>query len=70
MVLRKVGKILLFCFAGVLGLVLALMLAIKLALDRAPRYQAEIKDWVHSRTGYYIRFAHVSPAFRWYGPER
>ncbi len=69
MVLRKVGKILLFSFAGILGLMLLLMLAVKLALDRAPRYQAEIKDWVHDRIGYHIRFAHVSPAFRWYGPE-
>ena len=45
------------------------MLAVKLALDRAPQYQAEIKEWVHAQTGYHIAFAHVSPAFRWYGPE-
>jgi len=69
MALRKVGKILLYCCAGVLGLILVLMLAVKLALDRAPRYQAEIKDWVHNRIGYHIAFASVSPAFRWYGPE-
>jgi uncharacterized protein (TIGR02099 family) len=50
-------------------LVLLAMLALKLVLDRAPRYQAEIKDWVHEQTGYHIGFAHVSPAFRWYGPE-
>src|SRR5260370_46959 len=66
---RKVVKILLYCCAGILGIVVLLMLAIKLALDRAPQYQAEIKDWVHDRTGYRIAFAHVSPAFRWYGPE-
>lgn len=69
MALRKVCKILLYCGAGTLGLVLLLMLAVKLALDRAPRYQAEIKEWVHERIGYHIAFAHVSPAFRWYGPE-
>ncbi|MEA3134515.1 MAG: hypothetical protein QOG17_2361, partial [Gammaproteobacteria bacterium] len=69
MALRKVGKILLYCCAGVLGLILVLMLAVKLALDRAPRYQAEIKEWAHNRIGYHIGFAHVSPAFRWYGPE-
>ena len=69
MSLRKVGKVLLFCAAGALILMLALMLGIKLALDRAPRYQAEIKDWVRKQTGYRIEFAHVSPAFRWYGPE-
>jgi uncharacterized protein (TIGR02099 family) len=69
MVLRKVGKILLYCCAGTLGLTLLLMLAVKLALDRAPQYQAEIKDWVHAQIGYRIAFAHVSPAFRWYGPE-
>ena len=45
------------------------MLGLKLALDRAPQYQAEIKEWVHAQTGFHIAFAHVSPAFRWYGPE-
>jgi uncharacterized protein (TIGR02099 family) len=69
MALRKVGKILLYCCAGILGIILLLMLAVKLALDRAPQYQAEIKEWVHGRIGYTIAFAHVSPAFRWYGPE-
>src|ERR1700677_330242 len=69
MVLRKVGKVLLFCLAGSLSLILLLMLAVKLALDRAPQYQAEIKEWVHQRIGYRIAFASVSPAFRWYGPE-
>jgi len=69
MALRKVGKILLYCCAGTLGIFLLLMLAVKLALDRVPQYQAEIKEWVHGRIGYTIAFAHVSPAFRWYGPE-
>ena len=69
MSLPKAGKILLYCVAGLLGLVLLLMLALKLALDRAPAYQAEIKEWVHAQTGYHIGFAGVSPSFRWYGPE-
>src|ERR1700730_686614 len=69
MALHKVGKILLYCCAGILGIFLLLMLAVKLALDRAPQYQAEIKDWVHDRIGYTIAFASVSPAFRGYGPE-
>src|SRR5580704_11315214 len=69
MSLRKIAKILLFGIAGILLFVLTLMLGIKLALDRAPRYQAEIKEWVYRQTGYHIAFAHVSPAFRWYGPE-
>src|SRR5882762_4495781 len=69
MALHKVGKILLYCCAGILGLILLVILAVKLALDRAPQYQAEIKDWVHNRIGYHIAFAHVSPAFRWHGPE-
>jgi uncharacterized protein YhdP len=69
MTLGKVAKILLYVVAGAAGLVLLLLLAVKLALDRAPRYQAEIKDWVHARIGYHIAFAHVAPAFRWYGPE-
>ncbi|HEX3602861.1 MAG TPA: YhdP family protein [Steroidobacteraceae bacterium] len=69
MSLRKIGKILMMSFAGLLLLVLLAMLAVKLALDRAPHYQAEIKEWVHAQTGYHIGFAHVSPAFRWYGPE-
>ena len=67
--LRKTGKILLYCFAGLLGLVALLMSATKLALDRAPAYEAEIKQWVHAQTGYPIGFAGVSPSFRWYGPE-
>jgi uncharacterized protein (TIGR02099 family) len=65
----KAGKILLYCFAGLLGLLLLLMLALKLALDRAPAYQAEIQQWLHTQTGYHIAFAAVSPSFRWYGPE-
>ena len=69
MVLRKLAKILLYTLAGALGVILVLMLAVKLAIDRAPRYQAEIKEWVHGRIGYHIAFAHVAPAFRWYGPE-
>ena len=67
--LRKIGKILGLSFAGLVLLVLLAMLGIKLMLDRAPRYQAEIKEWVHAQTGYHIGFARVSPTFRWYGPE-
>src|SRR5450631_2498665 len=66
---RKAGKILLYSFAAVLGLLLLLMLGLKFALDRVPAYQAEIKQWVHAQTGYHIEFAGVSPSFRWYGPE-
>jgi uncharacterized protein (TIGR02099 family) len=66
---RKIGKILLYCLAGLVGLLLLLMLAVKLALDRAPAYEAQIKQWVHEQTGYHIAFAAVSPSFRWYGPE-
>jgi uncharacterized protein (TIGR02099 family) len=69
MALRKVGKILLYVCAGTLGALLLLLLAAMLALDRAPRYQAQIKEWVHQRIGYHIAFTHMSPAFRWYGPE-
>src|SRR5271165_86015 len=67
--LRKIGKILLFGIAGLMMGMLLLMLGLKLALDRAPQYQAQIKEWVHGRIGYHIAFADVSPAFRWYGPE-
>ncbi len=67
--LRAAAKILLYCFAGLAGVLLLLLLGVKLMLDRAPRYQAEIKEWVHAQTGYHIAFQHVSPAFRWYGPE-
>jgi uncharacterized protein (TIGR02099 family) len=66
---RKVGKILLYSVAGLLCVLLLLMLAVKLTLDRAPEHQAEIKEWVHVQTGYHIAFARVSPSFRWYGPE-
>src|SRR6202050_3497262 len=69
MTIRKLGKVLAFVFGGFLLLVLLAMLAVKIALDRAPHYQAEIKEWVHAQTGFHIAFEHVSPAFRWYGPE-
>jgi uncharacterized protein YhdP len=69
MALRRLRLILLYGCLGALGLVLVLMLAVKLALDRVPHYQAELKEWVHAHIGYRIAFAHVSPAFRWYGPE-
>src|SRR5258708_6663947 len=45
------------------------MLAVKVALDRAHASQAEIQQWLHAQTGYHVRFAGVSPSFRWYGPE-
>jgi uncharacterized protein (TIGR02099 family) len=67
--IAKAGKILLYSIAGLVCLVLLMLLAMKMALDRAPHYQAEIKEWVHAQTGYHIGFAGVSPAFRWYGPE-
>ena len=69
MTAHKAGKILLYSLAGLLGAVLILLLGVKLALDRAPAYQGEIKQWVHAQTGYHIDFASVSPSFRWYGPE-
>jgi uncharacterized protein (TIGR02099 family) len=69
MTIRKLGKVLAFGLGGLLLLLLLAMLAVKLALDRAPQYQAEIKEWLHAQTGFHIAFAHVSPAFRWYGPE-
>src|SRR3984893_17659646 len=67
--MRKAGKILLFCVAGLLGLLLLMISTLKLALDRAPAYEAEIKQWLDAQTGYHTAFAGVSPSFRWYGPE-
>jgi uncharacterized protein YhdP len=67
--LRKFIKILLYCGAGLLVLVLVLMLGVKLALDRVPEYQEQLKAWVHQQTGLHIRFAHVAPSLRWSGPE-
>ena len=69
MILRRICKSLLFAVAGCAVLILVLMLGLKMALDRAPHYQAEIKAWVYRSTGYHIGFAHVSPTFRWFGPE-
>jgi uncharacterized protein (TIGR02099 family) len=69
MVIRKISKILALSLAGLVLLALLAMLAVKIMLDRAPRYQAEIKEWVYAQTGYHVSFAQVSPAFRWYGPE-
>src|ERR1700690_4454165 len=69
MTARIFGKIFLYCAAAVIGLTLLSLLAVKVALDRAPKYQDEIKAWVHEQIGYRIRFAHVWPALPWYGPE-
>ena len=69
MKLRTLGKILLYAAAGFLGLMLLATLALKLALDRVPAYQDEIKELVNRRTGFHIRFSHVEPTLRWYGPE-
>jgi uncharacterized protein (TIGR02099 family) len=66
---RKLGKALLFTTAGLAALIALMLLGMKLALDRAPRYQSQIKDWVYRQTGYHVAFAAVSPQFRWYGPE-
>jgi uncharacterized protein (TIGR02099 family) len=66
---RRTAKILLYCLAGFAAVALLLLLGVKLALDRAPRYQSQIKSWVYAQTGYHVGFAHVSPALRWYGPE-
>jgi uncharacterized protein (TIGR02099 family) len=65
---RKPLKVLLYCCAGLAALLLIVVLAITMALNRVPAYQAEIKDWVHRQTGYNIRFARIVPAFHWYGP--
>ena len=48
MIARKVGKILLYCFAGLLGVLLLLLLAVKLVFDRAFVYTVEIKEWVYT----------------------
>ena len=69
MTFRKFGKILVASVVGLVVLVLLLTLTVKLALDRAPHYQVEIKNWVYDHTGFHVRFAHVSPTLRWYGPE-
>ena len=69
MALRRLGRIFLYGVVGTLGLGVALMLAVTVAINRVPHYQAEIKEWVHGQIGYHIAFAGVSPAFRWYGPE-
>ena len=66
---RKVGKVLLYVLAGFLCFLLLALLLTKLALDRVPEYQDEIKAWVHRETGLNIAFAHVAPTLRWYGPE-
>jgi uncharacterized protein (TIGR02099 family) len=69
MIIRKLVRVLLSVIAGLVVVMLLLLLAVKVALDRAPRYKAQIKEWVHAQTGYHIEFTRVSPDFRWYGPE-
>jgi uncharacterized protein (TIGR02099 family) len=69
MIIRKIGKILLYVLAGFACFMLVALVATKLALDRVPRYQDEIKAWVFRETGLHVAFTHVSPTLRWYGPE-
>jgi uncharacterized protein (TIGR02099 family) len=69
MSVRKLGKFLLYAVSGFVCLLLAALLLVKLALDRVPAYQEEIKSWVYRQTGLHIAFSHVSPTLRWYGPE-
>ena len=66
---RKLGKILLYVLTGFIGFVLLALLLTKLALDRVPHYQDEIKAWINRQSGLHVAFAHVSPTLRWYGPE-
>lgn len=67
--LLRIRKVLLYTVAGLAALLVVLLLAVKLALDRVPAYQDEIKAWVHAQTGLHIAFSHVRPSLRWYGPE-
>ncbi len=69
MLLRRLAKILGIGAAIAISLLLAAMLATKIAIDRVPRYQGEIRAWVYRQTGLHVRFSRVSPALRWYGPE-
>ncbi|NNM62599.1 MAG: hypothetical protein HKM03_10550, partial [Steroidobacteraceae bacterium] len=69
MFLRRLAKILGRLAAGLLVLGIVATLALNFALDRVPRYQTEIKAWVHQQTGLHVRFAHVAATLRWYGPE-
>ncbi len=69
MTLRKTGLFLLYGCVGAAGLVVLLSLALGLALDRTPAYQADIKELLHRRVGYPVEFARASVAFRWRGPE-
>jgi uncharacterized protein (TIGR02099 family) len=66
---RTVGKAFLYGAAGCIGLALVGTLAVKIALDRVPAYQDELRGWVFAQTGLHVRFAHVWPSLRWYGPE-
>jgi uncharacterized protein (TIGR02099 family) len=67
--LRRLAKVLGIGAAIAISLLLAALLATKVALDRVPRYQTEIRAWVFRQTGLRVRFSRVAPALRWYGPE-
>ncbi len=67
--LRRFAKVLGIGAAIALSLLLVALVATKIALDRVPRYQTEIRAWVFRQTGLHVRFSRVSPALRWYGPE-
>lgn len=67
--MRKFARICLYGAAAVACLLAVLLLLVKLALDRVPQYQEEIKARIFRQTGLHVAFQHVSPSLRWYGPE-
>ena len=67
--MRKFARICLYGLATAGCLLAVLLLLVKLALDRVPQYQEEIKAKIYRQTGLHVAFQHVSPSLRWYGPE-
>ncbi|HLW25366.1 MAG TPA: YhdP family protein [Steroidobacteraceae bacterium] len=67
--LKLILKALALTVAGFLLVTLLGMLGLRILLERAPHYQAQIKSWLKHETGYPMEFASVRPSFHWSGPE-
>ncbi len=64
--LRQAGRWILY---GVVTLILTAAAGLAVLWWRLPEYQQEIKAWVHTQTGFYVRFDSLAPSLRWSGPE-
>jgi uncharacterized protein (TIGR02099 family) len=50
-------------------LVVGLLIAVSIAISRAPEYRVQLQDWISEKTKLSVEFATLNARFRLYGPE-